>query len=120
MNLGALCFLTEYSISPSELAQELEAHGFESLWVGDHSHVPVDPDAQAAIDSRTGDPVPTHYSHLMDPFLVLTYAAAVTSKIRLGTGICLINERDYHRQGGRHTRLPLEWSLYSRCRGGME
>ncbi|MDQ1397761.1 MAG: hypothetical protein QOG64_3020 [Acidimicrobiaceae bacterium] len=94
MKLGAICFLTEYSISPAELGRELENHGFESLWVGDHSHIAIEPGTSAPLDTRTGQPVPTHYSHLMDPFLALTHAAATTHRIRLGTSICLVNERD--------------------------
>jgi probable F420-dependent oxidoreductase len=89
MKLGAIAFVTESSIAPDELAVALEDHGFESFWVGDHSHIPL-----PGIDTRSGKPVPLHYAHLMDPFVVLTYAAAATSTLRLGTSICLVNERD--------------------------
>ena len=94
MKLGVLCFMTEYSISPAELARSVEDRGFESLWAGDHSHVPIDPVTSAAVDTRTGELVPTHYAHLLDPFLALTSAAGATSRIRLGTSVCLVNERD--------------------------
>ncbi len=95
MKLGALCFFTDRSIAPAELAQALEASGFESLWVGDHSHVPFDAEAgAAAVDSRTGKPVPVDYARLLDPFLALMHAAAVTTTLRLGTSVCLLNERD--------------------------
>src|SRR5689334_4188089 len=87
--------MTDTSIAPAELAQALEERGFESFWAGDHSHIPVDADsAQAPIDTRTGRPMPKEYWHLLDPFLALTAAAQATSRIRLGTGICLVNERD--------------------------
>jgi probable F420-dependent oxidoreductase len=95
VELGAISFMTDTSIAPAELARALEERGFESFWAGDHSHIPVDPDsAQAPIDTRTGRPMPAEYWHLLDPFLALTAAVQATSRIRLGTGICLVNERD--------------------------
>jgi probable F420-dependent oxidoreductase len=94
MQVGLLCFLTGYSISPSELAQAAEAAGFESVWMGDHSHVPLAPDHGPALDTRTGRPVPVHYAELLDPFVALSTAAAVTSRVKIGTGICLITQRD--------------------------
>src|SRR3954470_19797908 len=87
--------MTASSIAPEELARALEQRGFESFWAGDHSHIPVDPETPGApIDTRTGKPMPREYWHLLDPFLALTAAAGSTSRIRLGTGICLVNERD--------------------------
>ncbi|SOD71800.1 probable F420-dependent oxidoreductase [Jatrophihabitans sp. GAS493] len=93
MKIGAISFMTDTSIAPGEIAGVLEAAGFESFWAGDHSHVPA-PSSGVPIDSRTGLPVPSEYWHLLDPFLALTAAAAATSTINLGTGICLVNERD--------------------------
>lgn len=89
MKLGAIAFITESSIRPEELASALEAHGFDSMWVGDHSHIPL-----PGIDTRSGKPVPSHYAHLMDPFVVLAMAAGATTQLELGTSICLVNERD--------------------------
>ena len=94
MEVGLLCFLTGYSISPAELAQAAEAAGFESVWMGDHSHVPLGPDSGPALDTRSGEPVPVHYAELLDPFVALSTAAAVTSRVKVGTGICLITQRD--------------------------
>jgi probable F420-dependent oxidoreductase len=94
MQAGILCFLTGYSITPAELARTAEDAGFESVWTGDHSHVPLGPDGQAAVDTRSGRPVPVHYAQLLDPFVALSQAAAVTSRIRVGTGICLVTQRD--------------------------
>ena len=95
MKLGAISFMTDYSIAPGELAQALEAHGFESFWAGDHPHIPAVPKSEGPlIDTRYGEALQTEYWHLMDPFLALTHAAAHTSRIRLGTGVCLVNERD--------------------------
>jgi probable F420-dependent oxidoreductase len=87
--------MTEYSIAPGELASVLEAHRFESFWAGDHPHIPALPDSEGPVlDTRTGEPLQTEYWHLMDPFLALTHAAARTSRILLGVGVCLVNERD--------------------------
>lgn len=92
MKLGAVTLLTEYSIGPGELARELEAHGFESLWAGDHSHVPV---TSRAV--RLGDPAgPPYrgYKHLYDPLVALSFAAAETTRLLIGTGMLLLNQRD--------------------------
>jgi len=95
MKLGAISFMTADSIQPAEIAVALEQRGFESFWAGDHSHIPVDADSpDAPIDTRTGLPMPSEYWNLLDPFLALTAAAAHTTKLRLGTGVCLVNERD--------------------------
>ncbi|MGW5241064.1 LLM class F420-dependent oxidoreductase [Monashia sp. NPDC004114] len=94
MKLGAISFMTDASISAVEIAQALEAHGFESFWAGDHSHIPVVPGGGPPIDTRTGRPVPDEYARLLDPFVALTAAAVTTSRLRLGTGIYLVNERD--------------------------
>jgi probable F420-dependent oxidoreductase len=78
-------WFTEYSISPSELAVALEARGFESLWASEHSHLPV-PENCEELRKEQAD--------VMDPFLTLTAAAMSTKTLRLGTGICLVNQRD--------------------------
>ena len=85
MQFGATMWFTEYSISPSELAVALEERGFESLWASEHSHLPV-PENPADLRSVQAD--------VMDPFLTLTAAAMCTKTLRLGTGICLVNQRD--------------------------
>ena len=95
VKLGAIAFITEDSISPIELAAALEHHGFKSFWAGDHSHIPIDPTiGPEAVGTRTGRPVRRDHSRLMDPFVVLAQAAAATSDLRLGTSVCLVNERD--------------------------
>ena len=87
MLFGATIWFTEYSISPAELAVALEERGFESLWASEHSHLPV-----------TGDPAggepPNVQADVMDPFVTLTAAATCTKTLKLGTGICLVNQRD--------------------------
>lgn len=94
MKAGVLCFVTGYSISPAELGRCAEDAGFESIWTGDHSHIPVVAGRMPPLDTRTGKPVPSHYAELLDPFVALSHAAAATSSIKLGTGICLVTERD--------------------------
>jgi alkanesulfonate monooxygenase SsuD/methylene tetrahydromethanopterin reductase-like flavin-dependent oxidoreductase (luciferase family) len=87
MHFGATMWFTEYSISPSELAVALEERGFESLWASEHSHLPV------AGDSK-GEELRNVQADAMDPFLTLTAAAISTKALKLGTGICLVNQRD--------------------------
>ena len=91
MKLGAMSFMTDYSIPPSEFARELESHNYELMWVGDHSHIPV---AQSDVHGVTSEPLAQEYWHLMDPLIALSLAAAVTERLRLGTGILLITQRD--------------------------
>jgi probable F420-dependent oxidoreductase len=85
MHFGATMWFTEYAISPTEIANALEERGFESLWASEHSHLPV---PQNAADLRK------EQADVMDPFLTLTAAAMSTKTLRLGTGICLVNQRD--------------------------
>jgi probable F420-dependent oxidoreductase len=90
MQIGVTMFATDYAMPIDELARETEARGFESLWVPEHTHIPT--------SRRTpwpgGGELPNEYSHTYDPFISLMLAAAVTKNLKLGTGICLIIERD--------------------------
>ena len=90
MHYGVTIFPTDYSISMPDLARAAEERGFESLWVSEHSHIPV--------SRRTpwpgGAELPKMYCDTLDPFVALAAAAAVTTRIKLGTGICLVVERD--------------------------
>jgi probable F420-dependent oxidoreductase len=90
MEHGIVIFSTDYAIRPDELARAAEERGFESLFVPEHTHIPV--------SRRTpypgGGELPKEYSHTMDPFVSLAAAAAVTKKIKLATGICLVIEHD--------------------------
>jgi probable F420-dependent oxidoreductase len=81
---------TEYAIDIRHLAVEAEAAGFESLWVSEHSHIPVS--LQSSWPG--GDGLPRFMTHFFDPFVTLAAAASVTSTILLGTGICLVPQRD--------------------------
>ena len=90
MDLGVLIFSTDVSIRPAHLAQELEARGFESLWVTEHTHIPT-----SRVTPWPGGPeLPDEYRRTLDPFVALTSAATVTSRLRLGTGICLVTQHD--------------------------
>jgi probable F420-dependent oxidoreductase len=90
MHFGVSMFHTDYSIPAVELARALEARGFESMWAPEHSHIPV--------SRRTpfpgGGELPKSYSEVMDPFVVLSAAAAVTKTLKLATGVCLVVQRD--------------------------
>lgn len=101
MHIGVFSFNTEYSMRADHLARAAEARGFESLWVPEHTHIPV-PAKDEPADPQTGMPLagngqfflPEEYRHMSDPFTSLAAAAAVTSRLRLGTCVCLINQ--YH------------------------
>ena len=90
MKYGLVIFPTDYSISMPDLARAAEEHGFESLFVTEHTHIPV-----SRRSPWSGGPeLPQHYWHTLDPFVGLTAAAMVTSKLKLGTGVCLVIEHD--------------------------
>ena len=90
MHTGVLMFATDYSIRIDELARETEARGFESLFVPEHTHIPTSRRSPFA----GGAELPKEYWHTLDPFVGLMAAAAVTKNLKVGTGICLIPERD--------------------------
>ncbi len=90
MQFGAAIFFTDYSIGPVELARALEERGFESLWATEHSHIP----ATRKSPWPGGGDLPKEYYDVMDPFVTLTAAAAVTTKLKVGTGVCLVPQRD--------------------------
>jgi probable F420-dependent oxidoreductase len=93
MDFGVLIFPTDTAIRPDHLAREVEARGFESLWFPEHSHIP---------SARTtpwggvegAPPLPDQYWRSHDQFVALSYAAAVTENLKLGTGITLLAQRD--------------------------
>ena len=89
MKLGIGIFPTDRSVSPVELAVAAEAAGFESFWVPEHTHIPL---GEAAFPG--GRPVQEMYKRSLDPFVTLGAVAAATTTIRIGTGICLLVERD--------------------------
>jgi len=90
MQIGVTMFPTDYSIQPHDLAAEAEARGYDSLWLPEHSHIPT----SRKSPWPGGGELPKYYCDSYDPFVSLAAAAAVTKKIKLGTGICLVVERD--------------------------
>jgi probable F420-dependent oxidoreductase len=90
MLIGVAIFATDYSIRPDELARELEQRGYESLWLPEHTHIP----ASRRTPYPGGGDLPKEYWHTHDPFVALTAAATVTTKLRIATGISLIIQRD--------------------------
>jgi probable F420-dependent oxidoreductase len=90
MQVGAAMFFTDYSMAPAELGRALEQRGFESLWAPEHSHIPL----SRKSPFPSGGELPKQYHDVMDPFVTLTAAAAVTKRLKLGTGVCLVIQRD--------------------------
>jgi probable F420-dependent oxidoreductase len=83
-------FATEYSVAPAELAVMAEERGFESMFVPEHTHIPASRDTPYP----AGGDLPREYWSTYDPFVALATAASVTERLLLGTGICLVIERD--------------------------
>lgn len=87
---GITMFPTDYAIQPMALAQAVEERGLDSLFFPEHTHIPTN----RATPFPGGGDLPEQYWHTHDPFVALAACAAVTKRIRLGTGICLVIERD--------------------------
>ena len=90
VHVGVISFNTEYGIRVDDLARAVEERGFESLWASEHSHIPPVSNMPYA---RSGD-LPKATFHVADPFVSLATAAAVTTKIKIGTSVCLVTEHD--------------------------
>ncbi len=90
MHIGVFIFATDYGIRIDELAQALEERGFESLFLPEHTHIPT----SRRSPFPGGTDLPKEYWHTHDSFVALSFAAAATSKLRLGTGICLVPQHD--------------------------
>ncbi len=90
MQFGASMFPTDYSMTPAALARALEERGFESIWAPEHSHIPL----SRRSPWPGGGELPKRYYDCMDPFVALSFAAAATTTLKLGTGVCLVNQRD--------------------------
>jgi probable F420-dependent oxidoreductase len=90
MRVGAFYFPTDYGINLAELGRALEDRGFDSLFVPEHTHIPV--------GRRTpfpgGGELPKRYAHTHDPFVGLAFAAAATKRLKVGTGICLVPQHE--------------------------
>ena len=92
MDIGISTFPTDYSIDIAKLAQRAEEYGFESLWVPEHSILPVN--TESPWPGSPDGKIPKVYADIVDPFIALSRASAVTTKLKLGTGICLVPERN--------------------------
>ncbi len=93
MRFGVMMFPTDTAIQPAELARAVEERGFESLWFPEHSHIPAS--RRTPWGGREGaPPLPEEYWRTHDQFVALAAAAAVTTRLRLGTGITLVAQRD--------------------------
>jgi probable F420-dependent oxidoreductase len=90
MDFGAAIFFTDYSMGPADLGRALEDRGFESLWAPEHSHIPL---SRRSPFPQGGD-LPKKYYDVMDPFVTLSAAAAATRRLKVGTGVCLVVQRD--------------------------
>jgi probable F420-dependent oxidoreductase len=90
MRVGVFYFPTDYGIDIGELARALEERGFESLFLCEHTHIPV----SRRSPYPGGGELPKRYFHTYDPFVALSFAAAATRRLKLGTGIALIPQRD--------------------------
>jgi len=92
MNIGVSLFPGQQPIDPAVVAQKAEALGFDSLWLGEHPVLPVHSTASAP--GSSGGSMPDFYSRLVDPFVALARASAVTTTLKLGTGVTLVPERN--------------------------
>jgi probable F420-dependent oxidoreductase len=90
VRFGLTIFPTDYAIGPAELARAAEDAGFEALLFAEHTHIPASRDTPRP----GGGELPRRYWHTLDPFVALTAAAMATERLRVGTGICLVVERD--------------------------
>jgi probable F420-dependent oxidoreductase len=90
MDIGVAMFPTHDAIGPAELASLAEDHGYDSLFFPEHSHIP----ASRLTPYAGGGELPRKYLHTYDLFVALTAAAVVTTKIRIGSGVCLVVQRD--------------------------
>jgi probable F420-dependent oxidoreductase len=90
MNIGVGFFPTHDAMDPGALARLVEERGFESLFFAEHTHIP----ASRSTPSPSGRPLPRKYWHTYDLFVAMTAAALATTRLRIGSGICLVIERD--------------------------
>jgi probable F420-dependent oxidoreductase len=90
MELGVCCNFVWSGPPITDLARAIEAAGFESMWMGEHPVIPV----SAADAVRYGVPLPPNYRHMPDPFTSIAAAAAVTSRIKFGTNVCIVPQHN--------------------------
>ena len=93
MKIGLLAVVNEHSVGPANLARKAEALGFESLWLPDHPVLPVHTTTPLPETPPGKGEIPDHYSHMCDPFIAMSMAAAATTNLMVATGVCLVPER---------------------------
>ncbi|MFG2293893.1 TIGR03619 family F420-dependent LLM class oxidoreductase [Streptomyces sp. NPDC048603] len=128
MRIAATIFLTDRTPSPVRIARVLEERGFDGLYLPEHTHIPVSRDT----DAPMGGDLPEQYGRTLDPFVALAQAAAVTERLRLGTGITLVAQHDPiglakqvatldHLSGGRLTLgIGYGWNVEEAADHGVE
>src|SRR5687768_2098560 len=90
MRIGLASPNCDYGVEPAEMARDLEQRGYDSLWVGEHSHLP----ASRGTTHPSGIELPRMYWHMRDPFVSLAVAAGATDRLELITGVCLVLEHE--------------------------
>jgi probable F420-dependent oxidoreductase len=90
IQIGFFSYNSDFGTRADDLARAIEERGFDSFWVGEHTHIP----ASRETPFPGGGELPKAYYHFMDPFVSLSMAAAATKTLKLGTGICLVIEHD--------------------------
>jgi probable F420-dependent oxidoreductase len=90
MDIGISTFVNDDTIDAVSLARAVEERGFDALSIAEHTHIPASRDTPRP----GGGELPRRYWHTLDPFVALTAAAMATERLRVGTGICLVVERD--------------------------
>lgn len=128
MRISTTIFLTDETITPVRLARELEERGFGGLYLPEHTHIPV----ERTTPYPAGGELPPEYGRTLDPFVALGQAAAVTSRLGLGTGITLVAQHDPidlakqiatldHLSGGRFTLgIGFGWNKEEAADHGVE
>ncbi|MFF5013659.1 LLM class F420-dependent oxidoreductase [Streptomyces sp. NPDC001165] len=128
MRIAVTIFLTDETVTPTRLAQELEQRGFSGLYLPEHTHIPV----ERTTPYPAGGDLPREYGRTLDPFVALGQAAAVTERLGLGTGITLVAQHDPiglakqiatldHLSGGRFTLgLGFGWNVEEAADHGVE
>lgn len=91
MHFGVTMFMTDQTMGPASFARAVEERGFHSLYLPEHTHIPV---SRRTPPPTGGDELAEEYRRTLDPFVALGIAAAVTERVLLGTGICLVAQRE--------------------------
>jgi len=94
MKIGILFTVNEYTVDPANLARKMEALGFESLWVPEHAVLPAHTTTPLPESPPGQGQIPEVYSHVCDPFVAMALAAGATTRLKVGTGVLLVPERN--------------------------